>query len=126
MMKNSKPTTVDEYLAAVPEPAQTTLRQVQATIRSIVPAATTEKISYGMPTFHYLGALVGFAAFNNHCSFFPYSAALVQEFAADLKKYETAKGTIRFPKDKPLSATLLKKLVKARIAQNEAKKKKKA
>jgi uncharacterized protein YdhG (YjbR/CyaY superfamily) len=118
-MKTQKPAGVNEYLAAVPEPARTTLLKVQSTIRSVVPPKTTEKISYGMPTFHYLGALVGFAAFSKHCSLFPYSAALIQEFQDDLKNYETAKGTIRFAIDKPLPATLLKKIVKARIAQNE-------
>ena len=120
-VKNQRPKDVAEYLAAVPEPARTTLLKVEAIIRSIVPAATTEKLSYGMPTFHYLGPLVGFAAFSKHCSFFPYSAALIQEFAGDLKNYKTAKGTIRFAVDKPLPAALLNKLVKARIAQNEAK-----
>jgi uncharacterized protein YdhG (YjbR/CyaY superfamily) len=94
---------------------------MQSVIRSIVPAETTEKISYGMPTFHYNGALVGFAAFAKHCSFFPYSAALIKEFAADLQNYSTAKGTIRFPVDSPLPAALVKKIVKARIAQNTKK-----
>jgi uncharacterized protein YdhG (YjbR/CyaY superfamily) len=73
-----------------------------------------------MPTFHYLGALVGFAAFSKHCSFFPYSAALIREFQDELKTYETSKGTIRFTVDKPLPASLVKKLVKARIAQQIA------
>lgn len=122
-MKSAKPKDVASYLAAVPEPARSTLLKIQSTIRAIVPPETTEKISYGMPTFHYLGALVGFAAFTNHCSFFPYSASLIQEFSADLAKYETAKGTIRFPPDKPLPASLLKKIVKARIVQNQAEKK---
>ena len=61
---------VDSYLAAVPEPARTTLEKVRAVIRSAVPAEATEGISYGMPAFRYKGALVGYAAFKEHCSFF--------------------------------------------------------
>jgi uncharacterized protein YdhG (YjbR/CyaY superfamily) len=115
------PRNIDEYLASVPEPACGTLSKIRATIRSVVPPETTEAISYGMPAFRYKGALVCFAAFSNHCSFFPMSATLIEQFKDDLKNYETAKGTIRFPPDKPLPTALLKKLVKARIAQNEQK-----
>jgi uncharacterized protein YdhG (YjbR/CyaY superfamily) len=68
--------------------------------------------------------LVCFGAFSDHCSFFPMSAALIEQFKDDLKNYQTAKGTIRFPVDKPLPATLVKKFVKARVAQNDAKQKK--
>ena len=74
------PKNTDEYLAAVPEPARTTLNKIRATIRSVVPAETTEALGYGMPTFRYKGALVAFAAFSDHCSFFPMSAALVEQF----------------------------------------------
>ena len=113
---------VDDYLAAVPEPARTTLTKLRELIRSIVPPDATEAISYGMPAFRYKGPLVGFAAFKNHCSLFPMSGALVEQFRDDLAKYPTSKGTIQFPLDKPLPAALVKKIVKARIAQNEAKK----
>ncbi|HXN47888.1 MAG TPA: DUF1801 domain-containing protein, partial [Bryobacteraceae bacterium] len=68
------------------------------------------------------GALVAFAAFSDHCSFFPMSAALIEAFKKDLEGYSLSKGTIRFPLDKPLPAALVKKFVKARIAQNERKK----
>jgi uncharacterized protein YdhG (YjbR/CyaY superfamily) len=114
---------VDEYLAAVPEPARSTLRKVHATIRSVVPPEATETISYGMPAFKYMGPLVGFAAFSDHCSFFPMNSSLVEAFKDELKQFETSKGTIRFALDKPLPAALLKKMVKARIAENERKKK---
>ena len=114
---------VNEYLAAVPEPARTTLNRIRAVIRSVVPPEATEGISYGMPAFRYKGALVAFAAFSDHCSFFPMSAALIEKFKKELEGYSTSKGTIRFPLDKPLPAALVKKLVKARIAQNEQKKK---
>ena len=118
----SAPKDVDEYLAAVPEPAHSTLQKVRKMIRAAAPAEATEAISYGMPAFRYKGALVGYAAFSKHCSFFPMSAALVAEFADELKGYQTSKGTIQFPMDKPLPAALVKKMVKARVAQNEAKK----
>jgi len=91
-------------------------------IRSAVPPEATEVISYRIPTFRYKGPLVGFAAFPNHCSFFPMSSSVLERFENDLQGLETSKGTIRFPVDKPLSAALVKKVVKARIAQNELKK----
>ena len=112
----------DEYLAAVPEPARSTLTRIRAVIRSAVPSEATEVISYRIPTFRYKGPLVGFAAFPNHCSFFPMSSSVLERFENDLQGLETSKGTIRFPVDKPLSAALVKKVVKARIAQNELKK----
>jgi uncharacterized protein YdhG (YjbR/CyaY superfamily) len=111
---------VEAYLAAVPEPARTTLNKIRAAIRSVVPAEATEGISYGMPAFRYKGALVGYAAFPKHCSFFPMDPAVIVAFQDELKKYETSKGTIRFAVDKPLPAALIKKLVKARVAANDA------
>ena len=116
------PKTVDDYLAGVPEPARGTLSKIRSTIRSVVPPETTEAISYQIPTFKYKGSLVAFAAFSNHCSLFPMNSSLIVAFKDELKGYETSKGTIRFPVDKPLPATLVKKLVKARIAENEHKK----
>jgi uncharacterized protein YdhG (YjbR/CyaY superfamily) len=112
---------VKSYLAGCPEPHRTTLAKLRATIRSVVPKETTEAISYGMPSFHYKGGLVAYGAFKTHCSFFPMSGRLVEEFAEELKAYKTSKGTIQFPVDKPLPATLVKKLVKARVAQNQLK-----
>lgn len=113
---------VETYLAWCPEPHRTTLETLRATIRSAVPKSATEAISYGMPSFQYKGGLVGYAAFKEHCSSFPMSGRLVEEFADELKAYKTSKGTIQFPVDKPLPAALVKKMVKARVAQNEAKK----
>jgi uncharacterized protein YdhG (YjbR/CyaY superfamily) len=115
------PKTVDEYLVGVPEPARSTLEKVRAVIRSVAPAEAVELISYRIPMFKYKGMLVGFAAFSNHCSLFP--GALPESFKDELKQYRTAKGTIQFPVDKPLPAALVKKLVKARIEQNERKSK---
>ena len=118
--RNVVPETVDEYLAGVPEPARSTLERVRAVIRSVVPPEAVEVISYRIPMFKYKGMLVGFAAFSNHCSLFP--GALPEAFRDELKGYPTSKGTIQFPVDKPLPATLVKKLVKARIEANENKK----
>ena len=115
------PTNADEYLAAVPEPARSTLSKVRAMIRAAVPADATEGISYGMPAFRYKGALVGYAAFKGHCSFFPMSPAVIEAFAEELQAYRTSKGTIQFALDQPLPPGLVKKLVKARIAENDRK-----
>lgn len=112
---------VDKYLAGVPEPARTTLKKVRSAIRSAVPAETTEGISWGMPMFKYKGMLLGLAAFTNHCSLFP-GPTVIAALKDELKAFRTSKGTIQFPVDKPLSVALVKKLVKARIAQNELKK----
>jgi uncharacterized protein YdhG (YjbR/CyaY superfamily) len=118
---NVKPKTVEEYLATVPEPARTTLEKVRKAIRAAAPAEATEKISWQMPSFYYKGALVCYAAFREHCSFFPMSAALLEELRPELAKYSTTKGTIHFPSDKPLPATIVRKIVKARVAANEGK-----
>ena len=115
-----KATTVDEYLAGVPEPARGTLQKLRETIRAAAPKDAIEKISYGMPAFYYKGGLVGYAAFAKHCSLFPMNSSLVKNFEAELAGYKTSKGTIQFPQDKPLPAALVKKIVKARVAENEA------
>jgi uncharacterized protein YdhG (YjbR/CyaY superfamily) len=112
---------VDQYLAAVSEPARSTLNTVRANVRSAMPREAAEGISYGIPAFKYKGVQVWFAAFSKHCSFFPGSLAVIAAFKNELKNCQTSKGTIRFPADKPLSATLVKKLVKARIAEYERK-----
>lgn len=118
--KSEKPISdVNSYLAKVPEPARTTLNKIRATIRSAVPPETTEGLSYGMPAFHYKGALVAYAAFKDHCSLFPMQASLIDDLQKELKNYRTSKGTLQFPLDKPLPAALLKKMVKLRVAENE-------
>jgi uncharacterized protein YdhG (YjbR/CyaY superfamily) len=113
---------VTEYLERVPEPARSTLNKIRATIRSVVPKETTEGISYGMPAFKYKGSLVGYAAFPRHCGLYPMSLSVMDAFKDELKSFETSKGTIRFPVDRALPATLVKRLVKARIAENEQRK----
>ena len=115
------PKTVEEYFARVPEPARGTLSKMRATIRSAVPAEAIEIISYSIPAFKHRKVLVWYAAFADHCSLFP-TAAVIEMFKDELKGYSTSKGTIRFPVDQPLPAALVKKIVKARVAQNEKKK----
>ena len=121
-MKKVKPhatplKTVDAYLAALPEEARATLEKIRKAIKAAAPKAT-EVISYQIPMYKQHGMLVGFAAFKDHCSLFP-GAKPVATYKDELKDYETSKGTIRFPIGKPLPAALVKKLVKARIAENE-------
>jgi uncharacterized protein YdhG (YjbR/CyaY superfamily) len=113
---------IDAYLAAVPEPARGTLQKIRAAIRSAVPPEATETISYGLPAFRHKGVLVWFGAFADHCSFFP-TAAMIEEFKDQLKRFSTSKGTIQFPIDKALPDALVKKMVRARVAQVESKKK---
>jgi uncharacterized protein YdhG (YjbR/CyaY superfamily) len=115
------PKNVDEYLAGVAEPARSTLSKIRAAIRSAAPQEATETISYRIPAFKYKGVLVWFAAFSDHCSLFP-TAAVIETFKNELKNFSTSKGTIHFPTDKPLPAALVKKMVRARVAQIDRKK----
>ena len=115
------PETVDEYLAGIPKPARATLNKIRAAIRAVAPPEATEIIRYRIPAFKYKGMLVWYAAFSNHCSLFP-TASVIEALKNELKGFSTSKGTIHFPTDKPLSDALVKKLVKARVAQIESKK----
>lgn len=115
--------TVDDYLARLPEEARTTLEKIRKTIKAAAPKAE-EVISYQMPMYKHHGMVVGFAAFKDHCSIFP-GANAIATHRDELKAYGTSKGTIRFPIGKPLPAALVKKLVKERVAENEAAFKKK-
>ena len=112
---------VETYFSWLPEPYYTTLDAVRKAIRAAAPKAATEDIYYGMPAFMYKGGLVAYAAFKGHCSLFPLSGRLIEEFGEELAGYKTSKGTIQFPVDKPLPAALVKKIVKARVVMNEAK-----
>jgi uncharacterized protein YdhG (YjbR/CyaY superfamily) len=109
---------VDEYLAGVPKEARATLEKLRKTIKAAAPMAS-EVISYQMPMYKHHGMVIGFAAFKDHCSLFP-GSAVMDAHKEELKSYDTSKGTIRFAAGKPLPATLVKKLVKARIKENEA------
>jgi uncharacterized protein YdhG (YjbR/CyaY superfamily) len=110
---------VAAYLRAVPPTPRAALQKLRKTIKAAAPEAT-EGISYGIPMFKHHGVLVGYAAFKDHCSLFM-STYLPKALQKALAPYQTAKGTIRFTAEKPLPAALVRKLVKARIAQNESK-----
>jgi len=112
---------VDEYLSTLPPDTRRVLKKLRATIKSAAPKAE-EKISYRMPLYFYLGYLVGFAAFKNHCSFFVMSYKVMGMFKKELKPYWKATATLHFTPEKPLPVSLVKKIVKARIEENEAKK----
>jgi uncharacterized protein YdhG (YjbR/CyaY superfamily) len=93
------------------------LEKLRKTIRAVAPQAE-ECISYRIPAFRQNGMLVGFGATPNHCAFYPMSSSTVAAHQDELKDYDTSKGTIRFQADQPLPVALVRKLVKARIAEN--------
>ena len=96
------------------------LEKIRATVRSVVPDAE-EKISYGIPAFIWNGNLVYYGAMKKHLSLFPGSKAVIKKFATELEPFDASSaGTIRFTADKPLPATLIKKIVRARVAENRA------
>jgi uncharacterized protein YdhG (YjbR/CyaY superfamily) len=113
-----KPATIDEYLTGLNAQRRVALEKLRRTIRAVTPKLE-ECISYGIPAFRLNGrSLVFFGAWANHCSLYPGSSATLKKFRTDLKNFQISKGTIRFSPDKPLPIALVKKLVKARIAEN--------
>ena len=125
-MAETRPDPIDTFLTAIPEPQRTTLEKLRATIRSAAPEAE-EVINYGVPMFRLGGKnLVSFGAAKTHCAFYVQSPAVMEALADELEAYDTLKGTIRFTPDKPIPAALVKKIVKARIAENETVKQAKA
>jgi uncharacterized protein YdhG (YjbR/CyaY superfamily) len=119
MRATRKPTTIDEYLAPLSDDVRAALERLRSLIRAAAPKAE-ECISYGIPAFRQNGMLVGFGATKSHCAFYLMSATTVNAHAADLEGYDTSKGTIRFSPADPLPAALVRKLVKARLAENDA------
>jgi uncharacterized protein YdhG (YjbR/CyaY superfamily) len=112
-----KPKTHNEYLAALDEDKRAALAKLRKTIKATAPKAE-ECISYGICAFRQNGMLVGYGAKANHCSFFLMSGTTLVDYPDVLAKYDTSKGTIRFQPDKPLPAALVRRLVKARLAEN--------
>ena len=110
---------VDAYLRKLPPRFRATLEALRKTIRAAAPDAE-EVLSYGMPAFRQDGILLYYAAFKDHCSLFPGSATVRRRFAAELKPFLGGKGTVRFTPDRPLPARLVTRIVKARVAENAA------
>jgi uncharacterized protein YdhG (YjbR/CyaY superfamily) len=108
--------TVEGYVASAPESSRKAFNQLLAAVRSAVPSDAIEVLSYGIPAFKTDRVIVWFAAFTNHCSLFP-TSSIIAAFKTDLQRFRTSKGTIHFPLDKAVPAALVKKLVKARVAQ---------
>ena len=112
-----KPTSIDGYLATVKGERRAALDELRKTIRAIVPKAE-ECISYGMPAFRLDGKIVaGFAATAKGCSYFPFSGSTLRSLADGIEDYEQTKGSLHFDPAEPLPATLVRKLIKARIAE---------
>lgn len=108
---------VDQHLKSIAEPQRSTLQELRRTIREIIPEAE-EVISYGFPGYKLDGKIIcGFDAFKNHCSYFPHSSLVIPALEKELFRYKTSKGALQFPIDKPLSKTLVKKLISTRIRQ---------
>ncbi len=123
MKKGLKIRDVDTYLESIPPDKRILLESLRKTIRSAAPKAE-EVISYQMPAYKYHGVLVYFAAFKDHCSFFPGAKSILKTYAGELKGYRTSAGTIQFTAENPLPAALVRKIVRARVTENEARRKK--
>ncbi len=117
MAPKPKAKAIDEYLAALSDDKRAALEKLRKTIRAAAPNAE-ECISYQLPAFRLNGMLVAFGATANHCAFYPMSSSTVAAHKDELKDYDSSKGTIRFQPDNPLPTALVRKLVKARIAEN--------
>jgi uncharacterized protein YdhG (YjbR/CyaY superfamily) len=120
MISAMPPTTVDEYLAGIPDDQRAVLEHLRATIAAAAPDAT-EVISYEMPAFRDRGRfLVSYSAFKEHCSLFPASEGVQEALGEQLAPYLSGKGTIRFTVDAPLPDAMVTKIVEARLAENAA------
>lgn len=117
--KSARVESVEDYLAALPEDVRAALAKLRKTIRAAAPRAT-EVISYQIPAYKHHGLLVGFASSKGLCTFHIMSTGVTRAHAGELKGYKLGKASIRFAPDKPLPAALVTKLIKARIAENEA------
>jgi uncharacterized protein YdhG (YjbR/CyaY superfamily) len=113
----SKANPIDAYLAGVSGERRAALEKLRRTIRAAAPEAE-EGLSYGLPAFLQDGPLVAFSASAKHCSFFPMTGHTVADFARELAAFDTSKGTIRFAPERPLPAALVRRIVKARLAEN--------
>ena len=113
--------TIDDYIALQSEKNQMALEHIRDIVRRLAPQAE-ECISYQIPMFKYKGMLVGFAAFQNHCSFVAGNGSTIEQFKDELTDYTFAKSVIHFTPEKPLSDDFIERFVKRRVQENEAKK----
>ena len=115
------PTSVEDYLAALPDERRAGVERLRQTINAAAPEAT-ETIAYGMPALRSHGGqfLVSYAAYKKHYSLFPASEAVVEALGSELTPYLAGKGTIQFPADRPIPAAVVTKVVKVRFAENKA------
>lgn len=120
MPTKKTPADVATYFRALTPDKRAALQRLRKTIREAAPRAE-ECISYGMPAFRLNGLLVAYAAFTNHCSLFPCGST--KAFARELARYDTSKGTIRFDPAKPLPVSFVRRIVRARVVENAARKK---
>jgi uncharacterized protein YdhG (YjbR/CyaY superfamily) len=118
MQARPKTKTIDQYLATLSDDKRAALQALRKTIKGAAPKAE-ECLSYQIPAFRQNGMLVGFGATATHCAFYLMSGSTVEAHKDELERYDTSKGTIRFEADKPLPAALVRRLVKARIKENE-------
>jgi uncharacterized protein YdhG (YjbR/CyaY superfamily) len=108
---------IDSYLSTLEEPKRSTLEALRRTIGQLAPDAE-EGISYGVPAFRVNGkSIAGFSAAKSHLSYLPHSGKVLSKLADDVAAYETSKGALKFPVDKPLPKRLVKKLIAARRAE---------
>ncbi len=111
--------TIDEYLASVDRDKRVMLEKLRQTIRKIIPGAD-ECISYAMPAFRLRGKVIaGFAAPRKGCSYFPFSGSTLATLADELRGYDKTKSALHFTPDKPLPTVLVRRLLKARIAETQ-------
>lgn len=117
-MRGAPAKDVDAYIAAVPEPARSMLEKMRQLVKVAAPKAV-EVISYQIPLYKHHGHLVAFAAFKNHVGFYVMSKALMVKYKKEFEPYKKAIATVQFPIGEPVPATLVKRIVKARIKENE-------
>ena len=117
--RSSTPKSVDAYLAALPAEQRKALESLRRVIKSSAPKAT-EGISYQMPTYKHKGMLVSFAAFTNHLSLFGATSGFRRKFAKELKGFDQTTGSIHFTPEKRIPIAVVRGIVKARVAENEA------
>jgi len=117
--KKASPKTVTNYINSAPKESRQKLRELRACVHASAPGAI-ESLKWGMPAFSHERILVMFAGYKHHVGLYP-TASAVKAFAKDIAKYNTARGSIQFPLDKPLPLALIKKIIKFRVRESNEK-----